>query len=177
MLDDNNMPQDKLLILYILNKFNTDVANDILEQVYFSINDTNYFYFAQYLSDLVSKEWLYTFIQENITFYSITQKGMQILEDLDYLIPEILKHTANKALDNIMKGLQYKLSVNADFLIQDINKINVNCYISEGTSKLFSLEIYAGTMEQARKIAENWKQNALKYYPQIIQMLTTDNEK
>lgn len=175
MLDDDNMPQDKLLILYILNKFNTDVSNTILEQVYFSVNEINYFYFAQYLNDLISKEWIYTFTQDNITFFSITPKGMKILEDLDYLLPVILKHTADKSLDNAMKGLQYKLSIDADFIILDIDKINVKCYISEGTSKLFSLEIYAGTMDQARKIADNWKINALKYYPQIIKMLTDES--
>ncbi len=175
MMDNDNMPQDKLLVLYILKKMGNPITSSILQQIYFSINELNYFYFAQYLGDLVEKKWIITFEEEGTTFYDISPKGVEILEELDYLLPTMLKHTANQALDKIMKGLQYKLSVDADFIILDLDKINVNCHISEGTSKLFSLEIYAGTMEQARKIAENWKENALKYYPQIIQMLTDEH--
>lgn len=129
-----------------------------------------------YLGDLVGKGWIVTFEEENTLFYEITMKGEEILEELDYLLPSMLKHTANQALDKTMKGLQYKLAIDADFIIQDIDRINVNCYISEGTTRLFSLGIFAGTMEQARKIADNWKENALKYYPQIIQMLTEEKD-
>lgn len=176
MIENETMPQDKLLILYILDKMGNPITGTILQQVYFSINDINYFYFAQYLGELVEKKWIATFEEEGSTFYIITTKGIEILHELDYLLPGMLKHTANQSLDKTMKGLQYKLSVDADFIILDVDKINVNCHISEGTSKLFSVEIYAGTMAQARKIAENWKENALKYYPQIIQMLTEENE-
>lgn len=176
MIEDETMPQDKLLIMYILEKMGNPITDNVLQQIYFSVNDINYFYFAQYLGELVSKEWIATFQESGATFYEITPKGIEILEELDYLLPNMLKHTANQSLDKTMKGLQYELSVDADFIILDIDKINVNCYISEGTSKLFSLEIYAGTMEQARKIAQNWKDNALKYYPQIIQMLTEEKE-
>lgn len=176
MMDDGSMPQDKLLIMYILDKMGNPITNGVLEQIYFSVNELNYFYFAQYLGELVEKEWIIRFEEDGAVFYEISPKGMEILEQLDYLLPTVLKHTANQALDKTMRGLQYKLSVDADFIILDIDKINVNCYISEGTSKLFSLEIYAGTMEQARKIAQNWKDKALKYYPQIIQMLTEEDE-
>ena len=83
---------------------------------------------------------------------------------------------ADNAIQKIIKGLKYELSITTDFIILDANKINVKCNIDEGSSRLFSLEIYAGTMEQARKIAENWKNNSLKYYPQIINLLTNDDD-
>ena len=175
MADPGNIPETKLLIIYILNKIGSPITNSVLENIFFSINDLNYFYFQQYVADLIEKEWIANFEEDGSTFFMVTPKGVDILKELDYLLPSAMTLTANKAVENIMKGLNYELSVDADFIIQDVDKINVNCSISEGTYKLFSLEIFAGTMEQARKIADNWKENALKYYPQIISMLT-DNK-
>ncbi len=176
MTETDTYPENKLLILYILNKVNSPITNSVLTKIYFTINELNYFYFQQYLADLIKKDFVNTFEENNTNFYMITEKGLNTLNELMYLIPSVLLVTADKALESITKGLKYELSITSDFIILDIDKINVKCNISEGNSLLFSLEIFAGTMEQARKIADNWKQNALKHYPQIIQLLTNENQ-
>ncbi|MBE5821398.1 MAG: DUF4364 family protein [Clostridiales bacterium] len=176
MINDNSNPENRLLILYILNKANIPVTISNLTDIYFSINEINYFYFQQFLSDLKDKEFINIFEENNKHYYIITEKGKSTLTDLMYLIPSVMSVAADNAIQKIIKGLKYELSITTDFIILDANKINVKCNIDEGSSRLFSLEIYAGTMEQARKIAENWKNNSLKYYPQIINLLTNDDD-
>lgn len=173
--EGSNYPENKLLILYILNKINTPITNSILTKIYFSVNDLNYFYFQQYLADLVEKKWIDTYSENNSFYYVINSRGKETLDDLMYLIPSVMILAADSAIKNIAQGIKYELVVSSDFIILDVDKINIKCNINEGSTKLFSLEVYAGSMEQARKIADNWKQNALKYYPKIINMLTDEN--
>ena len=171
---ENANSENRLLILYILNKSNMPITLSTLTDIYFSINEINYFYFQQFLYELKEKEFISIFEENDKHYYIITEKGKNTLDDLMYLIPSVMSIAADNAIQKIIKGLKYELSITTDFIILDADKINVKCNIDEGSSRLFSLEIYAGSMEQARKIADNWKNNSLKYYPQIINLLTNN---
>jgi hypothetical protein len=65
MINDNSSPENRLLILYILNKVNVPITISNLTDIYFSINEINYFYFQQFLSDLKDKEFINIY-EENI---------------------------------------------------------------------------------------------------------------
>ena len=43
--NNNKLAENKVLILYTLNKINKDIAEDNLFKIISSINDINYFYF------------------------------------------------------------------------------------------------------------------------------------
>ncbi len=39
---------------------------------------------------------------------------------------------------------------------------------------MFEITAYAGSREQAKQIADNWKENATEIYPKILNMLTDE---
>ena len=45
--------------------------------------------------------------------------------------------------------------------------------IIEHTDTIFELKTFAGSREQAKEIVDNWKNNAEKMYPEILNLLTS----
>ena len=56
--DKETLAENKVLILYILNKIGRPVNNDELLQLVLSIQDMNYFYFQQFLLDLLDNHYI-----------------------------------------------------------------------------------------------------------------------
>ena len=60
------LAENKVLILYILNLIDNDIRQDDLFKIITSINNINYFYFKQILTDLIdSKLEVYTQKKKN----------------------------------------------------------------------------------------------------------------
>ena len=51
--DDETLAENKVLILYILNKIGKAISNDALLNLVLAVTDMNYFYFQQFLLDLL----------------------------------------------------------------------------------------------------------------------------
>ena len=56
--DNNTLAENKVLILYILNRLTEPINNDALMQLVLSIQDMNYFYFQQFLLDLLENKYI-----------------------------------------------------------------------------------------------------------------------
>ena len=78
----------KLLILYILDKINMDLTNSQITQVVLETEMMNYFSLQQFLSQLMESKFLTTYKESDREYYSLTQKGLEILEYFLSRIPE-----------------------------------------------------------------------------------------
>lgn len=56
--DNETLAEGKVIILYILNKLPNPGSNESLYKLVLSINDMNYFYFQQFLLDLINNNIL-----------------------------------------------------------------------------------------------------------------------
>ena len=65
--DNETLAENKVLILYILNKIDKPVSNDELLQLVLSIEDMNYFYFQQFLLDLLENKYIETYKENNFS--------------------------------------------------------------------------------------------------------------
>ena len=54
--DNETLAEGKVIILYILNKLPNPISNEGLYKLVLSINDMNYFYFQQFLLDLMDNK-------------------------------------------------------------------------------------------------------------------------
>ena len=79
-------------------------------------------------------------------------------------------------MKNVLKEKMedYKQEYEIDTIILPIKKdeYKVSCFIRDGNDELINLTIYAGDKENAKKIANNWKQNADELYGKIIELMT-----
>ena len=56
--DGEVLAENKVLILYILNKLENPITNDGLLRLVLSVMDMNYFYFQQFLLDLLENQYI-----------------------------------------------------------------------------------------------------------------------
>ena len=56
--DNETLAENKVLILYILNSVKEALTNNNLYKIVLAVVDMNYFYFQQFLLDLISNDYV-----------------------------------------------------------------------------------------------------------------------
>ena len=167
--DSEVLAEKKALILYVLNKVSKPISNDALLKLIISIDNMNYFYFQQFLLDLLENKYI---IKNEDELYELTNEGLKALDLVKDLIPGIIKFKVDNTFKETLGEIQNEVSITTDFIPLNENEYNVECKIVENNQVLFKIELFAGTHEQAKKIADNWKKNAEDIYPEILDIIT-----
>lgn len=89
--DEQTLAENKILILYILNKIGKPISNDSLLNLVLAVTDMNYFYFQQFLLDLLEKGYIVNFSKDEHELYNITDFGKETLELTQDVIPRNYK--------------------------------------------------------------------------------------
>lgn len=171
--DKNNLAENKVLILYILNKLDKDITNDGLYKIISSVNGLNYFYFQQTLKDLVETN-LVGYTKDDSTVVKITTEGKNAYSLTKELLPGIIKLKADNIFEKELASIEEESSIVAEFIPKNENEYTVKCKIIENNETLFEVETFAGSRDRAKKICDNWNNNAAKIYPRIIELLLND---
>lgn len=166
------LAENKLTILYLLSKVNCTLSNLQILRLLYDFDEFNYYYFQHLLSDLVEKNYIAYYKQEEEWLYEITDAGREILELTGDLLPGIKKHKIDVITRDLLQEVQNEVSITAEYIPESSNAYITRCRISEAHKTLFEINVYCGTQEQAKKIAENWRNHANDFYPEIIKILT-----
>ena len=92
---NKELAEDKVLILYLLNKIFDGIKNDNLYKIVSSSKDINYFYFQELIADLMSANLICSFEQDEESFIKITTEGKNALDLTKSLLPGLLKLKAD----------------------------------------------------------------------------------
>lgn len=172
--DKNTLAEYKALILYILFKVNKPLTNDEFLKLVLSITDINYFYFQQFLLDLLETKYIVSYKNDDNTLYKITSAGIEALKLTGDMIPGILKLKVDNNFKNELDIIENEVSIGAEYTLKGDNSYTVKCRIVENGETIFELRTFAGSNEQARFLVDNWKNNATDIYPKIINALNGD---
>ena len=170
--NDDALAENKVLILYVLNKANKPLTNDVLYKLVLAGTDMNYFYFQQFILDLIAVKYIYSFQKEDQTLYQITDAGKSTLDLTLDLLPGIIKLKADTNLKPILDSSEEEHSVVAEFTPLSENHYTIVCKIVENNETVFEVKTFAGSRDEAKKIVDNWQTNASIIYPKIIRTLT-----
>ena len=165
----------KLLILYILDKINMDLTNSQITQVVLETEMMNYFSLQQFLSQLMESKFLTTYKESDREYYSLTQKGLEILEYFLSRIPEDLTKKIDEYVALNKQSLLSDTEVKSSFIQQNNNEFIVNLRVIENQSNLIDLNLNVSSEKQAQQICNNWKKNASYMYAEIIDLLIKEN--
>ena len=174
--DSEALAENKVLILYILNKVNKPINNDSLYKLVLSALDINYFYFQQFLLDLIQNKYIVNFQKETRSVYEITESGKNTLALTMDLLPGIIKLKADMNLKKELESTEEEYSVVAEYTPRSENNYIVFCKIIENSETIFEVKTFAGSRENAKEIVQNWKNNAESIYPEILRILTTKKD-
>ena len=172
--NDETLAESKVLILYILNSLKKPVSNNALYKIILSVFDMNYFYFQQFLLDLIKSDFILTYEQEEQHMYLITEKGSRTLELTEDILPGIIKLQVDTNLKYTLDDVNEENSIVAEYTPVNENYYNVTCKIMENNECLFEIKTFAGSREQAKQIVDNWKRHAGVMYPDLLKILTQD---
>lgn len=174
--NEETLAESKVLILYILNKINKPINNNTLYKIVLSVLDMNYFYFQQFLLDLIKNDFVLNYDKSEQSMYVITDKGISTLELTEDILPGILKLQVDTNLKYTLENEDEENSIVAEYTPVNENYYNVTCKIMENSECLFEVKTFAGSREQAKQIVENWKKHAGTMYPELLKILTQNFE-
>lgn len=173
---DEKLADNKLLILYILQKVNKPISYKELLELVISIADMNYFDFQQFLIDLLEDKFVLKYVKDNQEIIELTNDGKNALELTIDMLPGILKLNVDSKFKENFNKIKDELSVFAEYTPITETDFAVKCKIIENDISVFNLEISAGSRENAKKIVNNWNNNASKIYPKILEILVDEDK-
>lgn len=166
------LAENKVLILYILNQIDSGIIEDGLYKIISSINDVNYFYFKEVLTDLIDSKLVGIFTKdEEESVLKITTEGKNALILTQEVMPGILKLKADNIFKKEFSSITEASSVIAEFIPKNENDYTIKCKIIENNETIFEVKTFAGSRDRAKRIVDNWNENASKIYPQILDIL------
>lgn len=171
--DNETLAENKALILYLLNKVNKPLENTAFYKLLLTFEDMNYFYFQQFLIDLMENKYILKGISDkNETIYEMTDEGRQAISLVQDLIPGFTRFQIDNKFKEDLRSIEDEYSITADFIPESENSYTVVCKITENGKVTFEVKTFAGSREHAKSIVDNWKKNAVKLYPKMLKMLT-----
>lgn len=176
MEDKTNLAENKVLILYLLEKLQNDITEDGLFKLVSSVNNMNYFYFKQIITDLIDSKLVGTYTKEEEMVMRITDEGKNAFNLTNDVLPGIIKLKADKIFKKEVWDIEEKSSVSAEFFPKTENDYTVKCKIVENNETIFEVKTFAGSRERAKRIVDNWNKNASEIYPKILEILINQNE-
>ena len=166
------LAENKVLILYILNQIPDGIIEDGLFKIITAINDVNYFYFKQVLTDLLDTKLVGIFTkEEEEDVLKITSEGTNALSLTEDVLPGILKLKADNVFKKELSSITNESSVIAEFTPKNENDYTIRCKIVENNETIFEVKTFAGSRDRAKRIVDNWNKNASKIYPKILDIL------
>ena len=170
--DSETLAENKVLILYILSNVNKPITSDALYSIITSAIDLNYFYFQQFLLDLIEVKYIIKYEKETQDVYEITEAGKNTLALTLDILPGIIKLKVDTNFKTNIESFENKESIIAEYTPKSESEYEIECKIVENGEIVFEIKTYAYSREQAQNIVDNWRKNASTLYPKILNMLT-----
>ena len=112
------LAENKVLILYILNQIQDGIIEDGLFKIITSINNVNYFYFKQVLTDLLDTKLVGIFTkEEEEDVIKITSEGRNALSLTQEVMPGILKLKADNVFKKELSSIKSR-----DYLLSSVRE-------------------------------------------------------
>lgn len=168
--------ENKLLLLYLIDKMEVPLTQSQISQFALEEEYINYFSLQQFLAEMVEVDYLEKSLDNNKTYYSVTDQGLIALEYFKKRIQPDIKNKINKYVEKNKKSIKKDYEVTANYFYeQNNNEYIVKCGIYEDDTALMELTVSVVSREQAKLICNNWRENVNHLYGNILMELIGDN--
>lgn len=173
---NREMAQNKLLLLYIIDRIGIPVSNLQITKIILENKYMNYFFLQQFLKELSDDAMLTCSHEDGKTYYSITGKGSQTLSYFIGHVPEGIKSSIDQAIVQIRQNIRNETSITAEYRVENGSDYVVTCKMREDNFTLVEVNVTVGSKSDARTICENWKEHSQSIYTEILETLTKDRQ-
>ena len=174
MSEDAKTPENKLLILYLIDKMDLPLSRSQITDYIIQSEFMDYYTLQQALGDMVDGGYLDATADNNTTRYTLTDEGLQTLEYFEKHIHPSTRSKINSYIRENRQTIKRTFENTATFFPNaENNEFLVKCGVYEESRVLLELSISVDTRDQARIIQNNWKANAKTLYGEIIKILAS----
>lgn len=167
--------KNKLLILFILDKYETPISQELLTQMCCVDNNwVPYFCFGHFIDELVGAR----FVLKKPDRHNRDDSLLTITEDgkvcLSYFYSSIFKSVRDDVSEYIRNNkLEYRKK--QEFVCSATQNpdgtYSVNCMVLNGETTMFELKFTVPTKSKANNIALKWQEAAPEVYKTYVEML------
>lgn len=170
------LAENKLLLLYVTKSLRCSISNAQLTDIILENNFINYFTLQQYISELVSSEFLNYEAQNDKNVLVLTKKGENVLSFFMDRISPVKKNIIDTYIANTIDSIKKELTIHSDYTIENDDSFIVDLKAFEGKSLLMELKLSVPTKKQATSLCSKWKDDPSTIYTQMVDLLFKDSE-
>ena len=161
----------KLIVLYMLDKFNFPLSNAQLSEFILDKEYTDYFTIQTALSELVEADFVHMRTIRNTSLYDITEEGRETLTFFGKKISSQIQEEIDSFLSEHHYELRNELSVPADCYPTGNGEYAARCRVLEKDYALIDLTLVLPTREQAESVCSHWRDKSQELYAHIMKTL------
>ncbi len=162
----NNFQQIKLLICYILRAVKSPVGTELLPEILQYEQLANYFEVSQAVDELTQDEN----INQIDGFISLTEKGENAVNELDFILPLTVKEKATRAAVAMLTRIRIAKENKVE-ITQTANGFNVSCIIYDRDIELMRLNLLVPDKAQAEAVKHAFMNDPQSLYVSTVNML------
>lgn len=174
--NSTELAENKLLVLYVIKSLKQPITNTQLTEIILENNFINYFTLQQYISELISSEFLKYVLVNDKNLIDITEKGINVLSFFTDRISPIKKKIIDDYLLTIIDSIKKELTIHSDYTLGKNDSFLVDLQALEDESILMELKVSVPSKKQAVSLCNRWKENPSEIYTKIINTLFTDED-
>ncbi|MGG7145079.1 DUF4364 family protein [Clostridium nigeriense] len=162
------LAENKLLVLYVMESLKQPITNTQLTEIILENNFINYFTLQQYISELISSDFLKYEKVNDKNLIHITEKGSNTLSFFSDRISSIKKKIIGDYLHSIKDSIKKELTIHSDYTLGKDNSFIVDLQALENDNLLISLKVSVPTKKQALSLCNRWKENPSDIYNKLM---------
>ena len=110
-------------------------------------------------------------VSDILSVYDITKKGINVIDFFYTQIPLIVREPMDRSIKELFLEKRKREAVQADITPINRDEFNAECNLcDEDRTLIISLQLYAGSREEAERIAEHFKSNSGEIYSGILEL-------
>ena len=156
----------KILILFILRRLPEEIDSDTLANLVLEDGTVGYFEYAECLGELVDTDH----VEKLIGCYKATEKGCRNGEIVESSLPYTVRMRLEKKMAPIIEAMRRRAMIQTGHENRD-DGCRVDFAMSDGYGNIIELRLLCGGEDQAKRMEENFRNNAESYYQRIVEML------
>lgn len=169
-----DLAENKLLVLYVMESLKQPITNTQLTEIILENNFINYFTLQQYISELVSSEFLKYELVNDKNLIKITEKGLNTLSFFSDRISTIKKKIIDDYLLSMIDSIKKELTIHSDYTLGKDDTFIVNLKALENDNLLINLDVSVPSKKQALDLCNKWNENPSDIYNKIMLSLFSD---
>ncbi len=166
----------KLIILYFLSLAKQDITNAILSDFILEHGYTDYFSIQETLSALTEDEMIQANQTHATSYYTITYRGQEVLDDCQAHLPHGTKLEIRQYLKERKIEILESTSVRTDYTRISPFEYLVKGTVMERGNVLFETSISVPTEEMAAEMCRNFKKKNEEIFGFLLKTLSGDTD-